>query len=535
LTRGPDVAVKLWIDDLEVRFVDLSRMGEDRAKLVFRPLFRDNFNRYESDLFPGGGWLQGPGRFAGEAGSPGREAEEDGRVRRKAAVVDDRVYASSSRSFKLEGSEEEPGTVMKRFSLPDRVPFAVSAETFVIVGPGEEGRVERGSLAGSWGVSGEDGRLRKRRESEEVDRERNRPALNQRSDRPRREASSVKLGIESAAGSERMMSGPFPSGTFYIYSFDGRLLAEYDVLGNWVKDYIYFGGQLVAEYRNGALYYYASDQIRSTRIVTDSSGNVVYSAAHEPYGGIQQTWVTNYDPELKFSGKPHDAESGLDYFGARYYDHSLYRFLSVDPVIPVGRAVSNSQRWNLYGYCLGNPVRYVDWDGRQATEAITIEIMRYQYGTDATHGIYRIELGEEVIYGYTLEPALNVGKGPIPTGTYDAEFYWWSKKGYWVYWLQDVEGFKGIFVHRGNIPGHTKGCILVGKTRTSEGIGDSKIALNEIMYEIAEFHAGLIQGQIQNGLDDLEYMSRLCRGRIRVRLLDIELPEGEVTYWVYVH
>jgi hypothetical protein len=248
LRRGPDVAVKLWIDDLDVRFVDLSRMGEDRAKLVFRPLFRDNFNRYESDLFPGGGWLQGPGRLAGEAGSPGREAEEDGRVRRKAAVVDDRVYASSSRSFKLEGSEEEPGTVMKRFSLPDRVPFAVSAEAFVIVGPGEGGRVERGSLAGSERVSGEDGKLRKR-ESEDADRERNRPALNQRSDRPRREASSVKLGIESTAGSERMMSGPYPSGTFYIYSFDGRLLAEYDVLGNWVKDYIYFGGQLVAEHR----------------------------------------------------------------------------------------------------------------------------------------------------------------------------------------------------------------------------------------------------------------------------------------------
>ncbi len=57
LSRGPEVAVKLWIDDLDVRFVDLSRMGQE---VVFRPLFRDNFNGYERALFPGqGGWLLG--------------------------------------------------------------------------------------------------------------------------------------------------------------------------------------------------------------------------------------------------------------------------------------------------------------------------------------------------------------------------------------------------------------------------------------------------------------------------------------------
>ena len=47
---------------------------------------------------------------------------------------------------------------------------------------------------------------------------------------------------------------------------------------------------------------------------------MVYSAAHNPYGGIQRTWVSAYDPQLKFSGKERDVESGLDYFGARYYD-----------------------------------------------------------------------------------------------------------------------------------------------------------------------------------------------------------------------
>ena len=96
-------------------------------------------------------------------------------------------------------------------------------------------------------------------------------------------------------------------------------------MGQLVRDHVYFGGQLVAEHKNGALYYYVSDQINSTRIVTDSTGTVVYSAAHEPYGGIQKTWVTNFDPEPKFSGKPRDAESELDYFEARSFDRAQHR------------------------------------------------------------------------------------------------------------------------------------------------------------------------------------------------------------------
>ena len=67
-----------------------------------------------------------------------------------------------------------------------------------------------------------------------------------------------------------------------------------------------------------------------TSPITNDSGAVVYAAAHDPYGGVQKTWTSTYDPVLKFSGKERDAESGLDYFGARYYDKAQYRFISVD-------------------------------------------------------------------------------------------------------------------------------------------------------------------------------------------------------------
>ena len=111
------------------------------------------------------------------------------------------------------------------------------------------------------------------------------------------------------------------------------------------------------------LYYYLPDQINSTRIITDQTGTVVYSAAHDPYGGIQKTWVSTYDPALKFSGKERDAESGLDYFGARYFYTGHYRWLSVDPIINREEALANPQLWNLYAYCRNSPITYWDPDG----------------------------------------------------------------------------------------------------------------------------------------------------------------------------
>jgi RHS repeat-associated protein len=111
-------------------------------------------------------------------------------------------------------------------------------------------------------------------------------------------------------------------------------------------------------------YYYASDQINSTRIITNSSGAVVYSAVFDPYGGLQKQWVNTYQPSLKFSGKERESKSEMDYFGARYYDHLKYRFISVDPVINKEEALTNPQLWNLYSYCGNNPVSRMDPDGR---------------------------------------------------------------------------------------------------------------------------------------------------------------------------
>jgi RHS repeat-associated protein len=70
--------------------------------------------------------------------------------------------------------------------------------------------------------------------------------------------------------------------------------------------------------------------------------------------------------DQKFTGKERDAESGLDYFGARYYGSALGRFTSPDPsklsVLP-----AFPQTWNRYSYVYNNPLALKDSDGKWPT------------------------------------------------------------------------------------------------------------------------------------------------------------------------
>jgi len=222
---------------------------------------------------------------------------------------------------------------------------------------------------------------------------------------------------------------------------------------------------MVAEYQpqTGKYYYYTSDQIGSTRIVTDDAGHIVYAAAHDPYGGVQQTWVNVFNPELKFSGKEQDTESGLYYFGARYYDPTLYRFLSPDPVIPTDRAPYNPQRWNLYAYCLGNPINYVDISGGQARRLI---VTRTISGPTGTFGHFRFEGKYLTIEGYTLELPWMGNKNDkscIPEGDYKAILAHQENIDQWNLLTLKVPGRTDIFVHSGSTTEDTTGCMLIGK------------------------------------------------------------------------
>ncbi len=65
----------------------------------------------------------------------------------------------------------------------------------------------------------------------------------------------------------------------------------------------------------------------------------------------------------RYTGKERDAESGNDYFGARYYASSMGRFMSPDPLGSFVADVSNPQTWNMYAYALNNPLKFTDPTG----------------------------------------------------------------------------------------------------------------------------------------------------------------------------
>ncbi len=61
----------------------------------------------------------------------------------------------------------------------------------------------------------------------------------------------------------------------------------------------------------------------------------------------------------KFTSKERDAESGLDYFGARYFSGAQGRFTSADPIHIIPQKVLDPQQWNMFAYVRNKGDGYV--------------------------------------------------------------------------------------------------------------------------------------------------------------------------------
>ena len=107
------------------------------------------------------------------------------------------------------------------------------------------------------------------------------------------------------------------------------------------------------------VYFFHGDHLGSANWITDADGNPIQYIHYAPYGELianQQT--IGYDERFKFTGKERDAETGYDYFGARFYWSVDGIFTTVDPL--ADKYPGNTP----YLYCGGNPIMLVDPDGR---------------------------------------------------------------------------------------------------------------------------------------------------------------------------
>jgi RHS repeat-associated protein len=96
--------------------------------------------------------------------------------------------------------------------------------------------------------------------------------------------------------------------------------------------------------------------------LTGELGTVLSRHDFLPFG---EEWTGAPSRETRlFTGQERDAETGLDYFGARYYHASSGRFTTPD--IPgVDQDLTDPQSWNRYGYVRNNPLRFTDPTGLQ--------------------------------------------------------------------------------------------------------------------------------------------------------------------------
>jgi RHS repeat-associated protein len=197
----------------------------------------------------------------------------------------------------------------------------------------------------------------------------------------------------------------------------GRVLRRMDRTAgawNWSQDYIYGAGRLIASAIPGTakVLHYHADHLGTPRLITGNGGAQVGRHDYYPFG-LEVPGGTTDGERLQFTGHERDAAT-LDYMHARYYDGSMGRFLSVDPVLDVRRALPQPQRWNRYAYAVNNPIRNVDPDGRPDNDFRCYEL---RDGPGPSHPRLRHDRHD---HGRLLRPAAELRERSVQPGVHAA-------------------------------------------------------------------------------------------------------------------
>jgi RHS repeat-associated protein len=147
-------------------------------------------------------------------------------------------------------------------------------------------------------------------------------------------------------------SGPLGT-TNYLY--DGaNVVEEVDTTGSLLARYSYplALDEPLTEVRSGSTVFYQGDGLGSITSLTTPSGTITGTYSYDSFGNLTASTGTITNP-YRYAGREFDAEGSNYYNRARYYDQTVGRFTSEDPV-------KFSGGLNFYAYVRNDPVSYVD-------------------------------------------------------------------------------------------------------------------------------------------------------------------------------
>ncbi|MCG8614460.1 MAG: hypothetical protein MI864_28440 [Pseudomonadales bacterium] len=158
------------------------------------------------------------------------------------------------------------------------------------------------------------------------------------------------------------------------YIYDGNsVLEEVQNNSNTLVAHYRYADRLLSLTTPGTTQYYHYSSLGTTANLTDPAGNTVISYRTDPYGEITKQEGNSVNRQV-FTGQEHDELTGLIYFGARFYDPDIGRFITQDSYLGEPGTPPSLHRY-LYAY--GIPTVCIDPDGRAAYLASAKEFDDY--------------------------------------------------------------------------------------------------------------------------------------------------------------
>ena len=127
-------------------------------------------------------------------------------------------------------------------------------------------------------------------------------------------------------------------GTKILFHYGNEgLLGEYDATGAEIKFYgwkpgSHWGTDPLYMQQGGQTYFFHNDELGTPQKMTTATGAVVWSAQYSSFGKAAIDSTSTVENNLRFPGQYEDVETGLHYNWWRYYDSSIGRYFSPDPL-----------------------------------------------------------------------------------------------------------------------------------------------------------------------------------------------------------